>query len=70
MMPFGAGRRYCPGMALGMLNVKCLLAALVREFEWSEGNSGVDLTELDGFFKAMKKPLRARVTPHTCVQHV
>ncbi|XP_037445543.1 cytochrome P450 89A2-like [Triticum dicoccoides] len=70
MMPFGAGRRYCPGMALGMLNVKCLLAALVREFEWTEGNCGVDLTELDGFFKAMKKPLRARVTPHTCMQQM
>ncbi|KAM0845432.1 hypothetical protein ACQ4PT_056383 [Festuca glaucescens] len=62
MMPFGAGPRYCPGMGLAMLNVKCFMAALVREFEWAE-ESSVDLTELDGFFKVMKKPLRAHVTP-------
>ncbi|XP_047042644.1 cytochrome P450 89A2-like [Lolium rigidum] len=62
MMPFGAGPRYCPGMGLAMLNVKCFMAALVRDFEWAD-ESSVDLTELDGFFKVMKKPLRAHVTP-------
>ncbi|KAL6638727.1 hypothetical protein ACP70R_023586 [Stipagrostis hirtigluma subsp. patula] len=64
MMPFGAGRRSCPGMALGMLHVKCFLTALVREFEWAPpANGGVDLTELDGFFKVLKTPLTARITP-------
>uniref|UniRef100_A0ACD5ZRQ2 Uncharacterized protein n=1 Tax=Avena sativa TaxID=4498 RepID=A0ACD5ZRQ2_AVESA len=65
MMPFGAGPRYCPGMNLAMLNIKCFLAALVREFQWTTQHeiSSVDLTEIDGFFKVMKNPLRARVTP-------
>ncbi|CAL5028868.1 unnamed protein product [Urochloa decumbens] len=62
MMPFGAGRRYCPGAGMGMMHVKCFLAALVREFEWApaaDRGGVVDFTELDGFFKVMKTPLRA-----------
>ncbi|RCV32594.1 LOW QUALITY PROTEIN: hypothetical protein SETIT_7G015600v2 [Setaria italica] len=65
MMPFGAGRRYCPGAGMGMMHVKCFLAALVREFEWADGGGDVDFTELDGFFKVMKTPLRAHVKRST-----
>ncbi|KAL6839787.1 hypothetical protein ACP4OV_030475 [Aristida adscensionis] len=62
MMPFGAGRRYCPGAGMGMMHVKCFLAALVREFEWAApAAGGVDMTELDGFFKVMRTPLRVHV---------
>uniref|UniRef100_A0ACD5YVR9 Uncharacterized protein n=1 Tax=Avena sativa TaxID=4498 RepID=A0ACD5YVR9_AVESA len=65
MMPFGAGNRFCPGVGMAMVNMKCFLAALVREFEWAPSSAdatGVDLTELDGFFKEMKTPLSACVT--------
>lgn len=68
MMPFGAGHRFCPGVGLAMMNIKCFLAALVGEFEWApptEGCAGVDLTELNTFIKAMKKPLSARLTRRT-----
>jgi cytochrome P450 len=67
MMPFGAGRRYCPGAGMGMMHVKCFLAALVREFKWAPAadGRGVDFTELDGFFKVMKTPLRAHVKRST-----
>ncbi|VAH39876.1 unnamed protein product [Triticum turgidum subsp. durum] len=65
MMPFGAGSRHCPGVGMGMMLIKCFLAALVREFEWAPDCSGrVDMTELDGFLKMMKKPLSARVKQH------
>uniref|UniRef100_A0A0D9ZGN6 Cytochrome P450 n=1 Tax=Oryza glumipatula TaxID=40148 RepID=A0A0D9ZGN6_9ORYZ len=63
MMPFGAGRRYCPGMGLGVAHACLLVAALVREFEWAAATGGVDLTEVNGFFKMMRTPLRARATP-------
>uniref|UniRef100_A0A0D9W1X9 Cytochrome P450 n=1 Tax=Leersia perrieri TaxID=77586 RepID=A0A0D9W1X9_9ORYZ len=67
MMPFGAGRRFCPGMGLGMTHATLFVAALVRGFEWSPAaageGGGVDLTEVDGFFKMMRTPLRARATP-------
>ncbi|XBI92470.1 hypothetical protein VPH35_029520 [Triticum aestivum] len=68
MMPFGAGHRFCPGMGLAMVNIKCFLGALVREFEWAppvEGGGGVDMTDLNVFFKVMKKPLSTRVTRRT-----
>lgn len=67
MLPFGAGRRYCPGVGVGMVQVGCFLTALVREFEWSlPANCGsIDLTEFRAFFMVMKTPLRARITPHT-----
>ncbi|CAN6275126.1 unnamed protein product [Urochloa humidicola] len=65
MLPFGAGTRHCPGEGLGMINARLLLAALVREFEWAppaKGRGSVDLTEVDGFVKHMKTPLKARIT--------
>ncbi|KAM3393319.1 hypothetical protein ACQJBY_014150 [Aegilops geniculata] len=66
MMPFGVGHRFCPGVGMAMVNMKCFLAALVREFEWAPptGTATVDLAELDSFFKVMKKPLSACVTRH------
>ncbi|XP_037432799.1 cytochrome P450 89A2-like [Triticum dicoccoides] len=68
MMPFGAAHRHCPGMSMGMLHIKCFLAAMVREFEWApsaedRGRGGIDMMELDGLFKVMKRPLSACVTP-------
>ncbi|KAL6885455.1 hypothetical protein ACP4OV_010234 [Aristida adscensionis] len=63
MMPFGAGRRHCPGVAMGMAHIKCFLAELVREFEWAPPvEGGIDFTEVDGFRKSMKTPLRVRIT--------
>jgi cytochrome P450 len=64
MMPFGAGRRVCPGLAMAMLHLEYFVANLVKEFEWSEagGDDVVDLTEFRGFFfTVMNRPLRARL---------
>ncbi|XP_074556154.1 cytochrome P450 89A2-like [Curcuma longa] len=63
MMPFGAGRRICPGMGMAMLHLEYLVANLVREFEWK----AVDGDEIDlaaekfEFTVVMKDPLRARI---------
>ncbi|CAM0958836.1 unnamed protein product [Alopecurus aequalis] len=64
MMPFGGGRRFCPGAGLAILHVKIFLVALVRRFELSCGGA-VDLTGVGGFNNVMKKPLRVRLTPRT-----
>eukprot|EP00262_Sarcandra_glabra_P007227 TRINITY_DN198_c0_g2_i1.p1 TRINITY_DN198_c0_g2~~TRINITY_DN198_c0_g2_i1.p1 ORF type:complete len:510 (+),score=49.95 TRINITY_DN198_c0_g2_i1:130-1659(+) len=64
MMPFGAGRRICPGLGLAMLHLEYFVANLVREFEWMvmDGEE-VDLSEKIEFTVVMKNPLRARIRP-------
>ncbi|KAG6482943.1 cytochrome P450 89A2-like [Zingiber officinale] len=64
MMPFGAGRRICPGMGLAMLHLEYFVANLVRAFEWeaAEGEE-VDLSEKVEFTVVMKNRLRARIIP-------
>ncbi|CAL5037709.1 unnamed protein product [Urochloa decumbens] len=66
MMPFGAGRRHCPGAGLSMIHVGSFVAALVREFHWAPPADGarVDLTAINALFvKVMASPLKARITP-------
>lgn len=65
MMPFGAGRRMCPGYTLGMLQVEFFVGSLVRELEWlplAQGEA-VDMTERLDFTVVMKHSLRARIIP-------
>ncbi|OAY75582.1 Cytochrome P450 89A2 [Ananas comosus] len=67
MMPFGAGRRMCPGLGLALLHLECFVAHLVREFEWLPAAEGeeVDLAEKPEFTIVMKNPLRARLVPRS-----
>ncbi|RWR87821.1 cytochrome P450 89A2 [Cinnamomum micranthum f. kanehirae] len=63
MMPFGAGRRMCPGLNLAMLHLEYFVANMMREFEWKtvEGEE-VYLTEKQEVTIVMKKPLKAKIT--------
>ncbi|KAG1360800.1 cytochrome P450 89A2 [Cocos nucifera] len=62
MMPFGVGRRMCPGLGLAMLHLEYFVANLVREFEWKAvDGEAVDLSEKLEFTVVMKNPLRARI---------
>ncbi|KAG8057855.1 hypothetical protein GUJ93_ZPchr0002g25234 [Zizania palustris] len=65
MMPFGAGRRMCPGYTLGTLHAEYLVGSLVRELEWLPPAEGqvADMTERLDFTTVMKHPLRARIVP-------
>ncbi|XP_017700359.2 cytochrome P450 89A2-like [Phoenix dactylifera] len=64
MMPFGAGRRMCPGLGLAMLHLEYFVANLVWEFEWKPADGEkVDLSENLEFTVGMKHPLRARIFP-------
>ncbi|KAM7463826.1 hypothetical protein LguiA_031947 [Lonicera macranthoides] len=63
MMPFGVGRRICPGLSMGTVHVSLILARMVQEFEWIAypENSRVDFSEKLEFTVVMKNPLRAKI---------
>ncbi|KDP27354.1 hypothetical protein JCGZ_20178 [Jatropha curcas] len=64
MMPFGAGRRICPGYGLAMLHMEYILANLIWYFEWKEvDGEEVDLTEKFDLTISMKKPLKVALSP-------
>ncbi|GAV80203.1 p450 domain-containing protein [Cephalotus follicularis] len=64
LAPFGAGRRVCPGKAMGLATVHLLLAQLLQSFRWIPCvGCDVDLTECLKLSMEMKNPLVCRVVP-------
>ncbi|TKW22402.1 hypothetical protein SEVIR_4G226200v4 [Setaria viridis] len=68
LIPFGSGRRICPGASLAMLVVQAALAAMVQCFEWEPvGGAPVDMEEGPGLTLPRKHPLvctvKARLDP-------
>ena len=47
LIPFGAGRRICPGQALAHRMVHVMVGALVHNFDWKVENDGINGEELD-----------------------
>jgi cytochrome P450 len=60
LAPFGAGRRVCPGRALGLATVHLWLAQLLHNFVWLPVQP-VDLSESLKLSLEMKNPLRCLV---------
>ncbi|KAK7837442.1 cytochrome p450 77a3 [Quercus suber] len=61
MMPFGVGRRICPGLSMATVHIHLMLARMVQEFEWSAYPPGneLDFAGKLEFTVVMKNPLRA-----------
>ncbi|WZZ81588.1 hypothetical protein YC2023_102160 [Brassica napus] len=68
LLPFGAGRRSCPGMALGMANLEFGLLNLLYFFDWSLPNGmaieDIDMDEAGDLNIAKKVPLELVPTLH------
>ncbi|MED6220906.1 hypothetical protein PIB30_049287 [Stylosanthes scabra] len=67
MMPFGVGRRICPGLGMATVHVHLMLARMVQEFEWSAYPEGkpLDFSGKLVFTVVMKESLRATIKPRS-----
>ena len=64
MLPFGAGRRLCPGINIGMAIVYLAVASLLHSFDWSVTSSdALDLAEGLALSNPKRVPLRALARP-------
>lgn len=61
VIPFGSGRRICPGMLMGLTNVELILANLIYWFDWELPDGvealDVDTDSLPGLTMHKKNPL-------------
>ncbi|BAT92956.1 Cytochrome P450 [Vigna angularis] len=67
-IPFGFGRRACPGMTFGLVNVEYTLANLLYWFNWKLPTShssaqDIDMTETYGLITSIKVPLHVKPLP-------
>ncbi|KAH6828938.1 hypothetical protein C2S53_013505 [Perilla frutescens var. hirtella] len=72
MLPFGGGRRGCPGMGMGMSSIHLTLANLLYSFDWASAsnnnnnnnNNIIDTQALPGLTMHKKNPLLLLPTIH------
>ncbi|XP_002982021.2 flavonoid 3'-monooxygenase [Selaginella moellendorffii] len=66
LLPFGAGRRMCPGMSLGLKTAQLLLFNLIHSFDWSfvpgKGMDCYELKEQSGTVLWLETPLEVVVS--------
>ncbi|PIA26399.1 hypothetical protein AQUCO_09300003v1 [Aquilegia coerulea] len=58
-IPFGAGRRGCPGMSFGIVIVEYVVANLLYWFDWKlpQGEIELDMSEASGMTASKRTPL-------------
>ncbi|KAF2283048.1 hypothetical protein GH714_043067 [Hevea brasiliensis] len=64
-IPFGAGKRICPGMTLGLVNLELVLAQLLYHFDWKlpDGITPENLDMSEGFGGAIKRGVDLKLIP-------
>ncbi|BAU00255.1 hypothetical protein LR48_Vigan06g029300 [Vigna angularis] len=71
LMPFGLGRRACPGVGMAQRTMGLTLGLLIQCFEWKRvGEEEIDLTEGRGTIVAKAIPLEARCKARPIVSKI
>lgn len=71
MMPFGSGRRGCPGEGLGLRIVGLAIGSLIQCFDWERiGEHMVDMREGMGVTMPKAQPLRANCWPRPTIRNL
>ncbi|KAL6174959.1 hypothetical protein ACLB2K_051603 [Fragaria x ananassa] len=69
LIPFGGGRRGCPGILFAMTTVELVLATLVHKFEWALPRGAraedMNMTECSGVVIHREVPLIAMAVPRS-----
>ncbi|KAD4888710.1 hypothetical protein E3N88_20783 [Mikania micrantha] len=64
LIPFGAGRRFCPGIALALQVLHMVVATLLQHFDISTPDGApVDMAETAGMTNAKASPLEVLISP-------
>ncbi|KAJ3696932.1 hypothetical protein LUZ61_000637 [Rhynchospora tenuis] len=67
-LPFGSGRRMCPGMSFGLANLELALTTLLYHFDWKLPGDvkpeDVDMSEAPGITLRKKSPLLLHAVRH------
>ncbi|XP_050377798.1 cytochrome P450 736A117-like [Argentina anserina] len=70
LIPFGAGRRICPGIQFATATNEIALANLVHKFDWALPGEAkceeLDMSEATGLTIHRKYPLKVIAIPHSC----
>lgn len=74
LMPFGAGRRMCPGYQLGDMLVHLMVANLLHSFDWGlpkgENVESFDMSEVMSLLVSRKNPLYLVANPRLLDAHL
>ena len=67
-LPFGGGRRICPGITMGIVTIELALAQILHSFDWELPNGieakDLDMTEVFGITMHRKARLEAVAKPY------
>ncbi|XP_028802957.1 cytochrome P450 CYP82D47-like [Neltuma alba] len=71
LIPFGAGRRMCPGVSFALLMMQLTLANLLHGFDIATPhNEAVDMREQVGLTNVKASPLHVRLAPRLSSRHL
>ncbi|KAB1220296.1 Isoflavone 2'-hydroxylase [Morella rubra] len=70
-LPFGIGRRSCPGAGMGQRIILLTLGTLIQCFDWERlGKEIVDMNPDAGFLLSKERPLEALCSPRSLMTNI